>query len=324
MTMRIAVTGAAGFIGSAFLWQLNKEGISDILAVDVGEDKKNGPNIRDKRITGYIERDKFLELAVSDRLDRGIDMIVHLGACADTTEPDMDYLNRNNYLYSKELATWALKHNRLFFYASSAATYGAGELGYSDNDERIPLLKPLNAYGMSKHLFDMWILENKLAGKVVGFKFFNVYGPNEYHKQDMRSMVNKGYYQIKETGRLRLFKSYMPGYHDGGQKRDFIYIKDTLAIMWYFMNNPDKKGIFNVGTGHAHTWNELAIALFRALGIEPDIEYIEMPENIKDRYQYFTQADLSKLRSVGCGHTCIGIYDAVKDYVGYLKVGRHL
>ncbi len=322
--MKVVVTGGSGFIGSAFLWKLNKEGINDILVVDVGEDNRNAPNIRDKEITGYIERDKFIELVESDKLDKNIDMIVHLGACADTTETDKGYLNDNNYLYSKSLAEWSLKNDKLFFYASSAATYGAGELGYSDEDRLIPSLKPLNEYGRSKQRFDLWLLENTLTERIVGFKFFNVYGPNEYHKQDMRSMVNKGYYQIKESGKLRLFKSYKPEYLHGGQKRDFIYIKDALEVMWYFMNNPDKKGIFNVGTGRAHTWNELAIALFKALDKEPNIEYFDMPENIKDQYQYFTQADLSKLRSAGCGYQFTGINDAVKDYVSYLEKGEYL
>jgi len=322
--MRVAVTGGAGFIGSAFLWQLNKEGVNDIIVVDVGSDRRNSPNIRGKEIADYIERDKFLELAHSNKLDRNIDMIVHLGACADTTEPDKDYLDRNNYLYSKELAEWSLKNSKLFFYASSAATYGEGELGYSDEESIIPSLKPLNEYGRSKQRFDLWVLEKGLTKKIVGFKFFNVYGPNEYHKQDMRSMVNKGYYQIKETGKLRLFKSYRPEYQDGGQKRDFVYIKDTLKIMWYFVENADKKGIFNVGTARAHTWNELAMALFKALDKKPNIEYIEMPDNIRNQYQYFTQADLSRLRNAGCGYKFTDIEDAVKDYVGYLESGRYL
>jgi len=322
--MRVVVTGGSGFIGSAFLWKLNKEGIDDILVVDVGKGNRNSPNIRGKKIAGYIEHDEFLRLINSDKLDKNIDMIVHLGACADTTETDKGYLNDNNYLYSKSLAEWSLKNDKLFFYASSAATYGAGELGYSDEDRLIPSLKPLNEYGRSKQRFDLWLLENTLTERIVGFKFFNVYGPNEYHKQDMRSMVNKGYYQIKESGKLRLFKSYKPEYLHGGQKRDFIYIKDALEVMWYFMNNPDKKGIFNVGTGRAHTWNELAIALFKALDKEPNIEYFDMPENIKDQYQYFTQADLSKLRSAGCGYQFTGINDAVKDYVSYLEKGEYL
>jgi ADP-L-glycero-D-manno-heptose 6-epimerase len=322
--MRVVVTGGTGFIGSAFLWKLNNQGIEDIIVVDVGEKGENSPNIKDKKIDEYIERDQFLELIESDKIDKDIDMIVHLGACADTTESDKEYLYENNYMYSVKLAKWSIKNGKMFFYASSAATYGAGELGYSDDDKLIPSLKPLNEYGRSKQAFDMWVFEKGLTESLVGFKFFNVYGPNEYHKKDMKSMVNKGYYQIRDTGRLRLFKSYKAEYPDGGQRRDFIYVKDALEIMWYFLEHPDKKGIFNVGTGRAHTWNELAMALFKACKAKPDIEYIDMPEAIKNQYQYFTQADLSKLRGTGCDYQFTDIDDAVKDYVSYLEFGRHL
>ncbi len=317
--MRVVVTGGAGFIGSALLWKLNQQGICDIIVVDIGNDAKFSKNLENKKISDYIERDKFLNLVESDKLDKSIDMIIHFGACADTTETDIEYLRRNNYLYSRKLAQWSLINNKRFLYASSASTYGAGELGYSDKDELIPRLKPLNEYGRSKQIFDLWVLENGLQEKLTGFKFFNVYGPNEYHKQDMRSMVNKGYHQIRETGKLRLFKSHKHGYKDGEQKRDFIYIKDALEIVWFFLDNPDKKGIFNVGTARAHTWNELADALFAALNLEPNIEYFNMPDNIRDHYQYFTEADLSKLRAVDCDFKFTDIKEAVKDYVSYLK-----
>ncbi len=322
--MKIAVTGGAGFIGSALLWKLNQEGINDIFVVDIGDDKKNSPNIKGKDIKEYIERDSFLELVTKGKLDEAIDIIIHLGACSDTTENNRGYLLKNNYLYSKELASWAIKNNKQFLYASSAATYGAGELGYSDSDETAPFLKPLNEYGISKQLFDIWVLQNGLSDKVVGFKFFNVYGPNEYHKQDMRSMANKGYHQVKETGRLKLFKSYKPEYEDGGQKRDFIYIKDALEIVWHFIENPNKKGIYNIGTGSAITWNELGYAIFNALNVKPFIEYIDMPEKIKNQYQYFTQADLAKLRKIGCTPQFTDINDAVKDYTTYLEHGKYL
>jgi ADP-L-glycero-D-manno-heptose 6-epimerase len=322
--MKIAVTGGAGFIGSALLWKLNQEGINDIFVVDIGDNKKNSPNIKGKDIKEYIERDRFLELVTKGKLDEAIDIIIHLGACSDTTENNKGYLLKNNYLYSKELASWAIKNNKQFLYASSAATYGAGELGYSDSDETAPFLKPLNEYGISKQLFDIWVLQNGLSDKVVGFKFFNVYGPNEYHKQDMRSMANKGYYQVKETGRLKLFKSYKPEYKDGGQKRDFIYIKDALEIVWHFIENPNKKGIYNIGTGSAITWNELGYAIFNALNVKPFIEYIEMPEKIKNQYQYFTQADLAKLLSIGCKPQFTDINNAVKDYVSYLDQEKYL
>ncbi|NCA68205.1 MAG: ADP-glyceromanno-heptose 6-epimerase [Clostridia bacterium] len=322
--MKIAVTGGAGFIGSVFLWKLNMQGIKDIIVVDVGYKAKDSANIKGKNITAYIERDDFRRLIGTGRMDDAIDVIVHLGACADTTQTDSKYLDHNNFLYTKELALWSIKNNKPFYYASSAATYGSGELGYSDDDSSTLKLQPLNEYGRSKHKFDLWVLDNKIADRVVGFKFFNVYGPNEYHKQDMRSMINKGYYQIKETGRLKLFKSYKPEYADGGQMRDFVYVKDVVDIMWFFLSNPGKRGIYNVGTGRAYTWNELARALFKALGKEPVIEYIDMPQNIKQQYQYFTKAVIAKLRSAGCDHSFMDMDKAVKDYAGYLGSGKYL
>ena len=322
--MKVVVTGGAGFIGSALIWKLNNQGITDIIAVDVGEDNRNSKNIANKDISEYIERDKFLELVKTNKLTKDIDIILHMGACADTTETDSAYLLKNNFLYSKELCEWSLKNNTRYLYASSAATYGAGELGYSDRDELTPSLKPLNEYGNSKQMFDLWVLENTLQDKITGFKFFNVYGPNEYHKKDMRSMVNKGYHQIKETGKLRLFKSYKPEYKDGEQERDFIYIKDVLDIIWYFIDAPSKHGIYNIGTGKTHTWNDLANALFKAFNIKSNIEYFDMPDKLKEQYQYFTQADLTKLKAAGCDCEFTDIDDAVKDYVGYLKEDKHL
>ena len=322
--MKVLVTGAAGFIGSALLWKLNSSGIDNIIISDIGEDSSKSDNLSGKKFKDYIERDKLLDYMSSDKLIEDIDIIIHMGACASTTETDTPYLIKNNYLYSRELGEWCLRNKKRYLYASSAATYGNGKLGYSDKDSLIKSLKPLNEYGNSKQLFDIWVLENNLQNEFVGFKFFNVFGPNEYHKEDMRSMVNKGYHQIKETGKLRLFKSHKPEYKDGEQKRDFIYIKDALGIIWYFIENPDKKGIFNIGTGKAQTWNDLASALFSALELKPNIEYFDMPEVLKDKYQNFTQADLDKLKSVNPNIKFTGLNEAVKDYVGYLEKDEYL
>jgi len=322
--MKVLVTGASGFIGSGLIWKLNNMGIKDIIVADIADSPHNSINLANKSFLDYMNRDELLDYAEKDQLNKDIDIIIHFGACTSTTETDSAYLEKNNYLYSRQLAEWALKNNKRFLYASSASTYGAGELGYSDGDELVPSLRPLNEYGWSKQHFDLWVLENKLENRFAGFKFFNVYGPNEYHKGDMRSMVNKGYHQIKETGKIRLFKSHKPEYKDGEQKRDFIYIKDALEVVCYFIEHPDKNGIFNVGTGKARTWNELARALFKALGLSPDIEYIDMPKELREQYQYYTEADLRKLRSAGCEYEFADINDTVKDYVGYLESGTYL
>lgn len=321
---KFLVTGGAGFIGSCLIWKLNSIGLVDIIVVDVAERSKNCKNLEGKLYKDYIDKDKLLDYLKANKLNNDIDIVVHFGACTDTTVKDVSYLTTNNYLYSRGLAEWALKNKKRFLYASSAATYGAGECGYSDDDEVTVKLAPLNEYGRSKQQFDLWVIKNGLQKELVGFKFFNVYGPNEYHKAEMRSMVNKGYDQIKATGKIRLFKSYRPEYEDGGQKRDFIYVKDALEIIWYFIEHPDKKGIFNVGSGQAKTWNELAEALFSALNIKPDIEYFDMPWNIRDQYQYHTEADLTKLRGAGCRYRLTSLNQAVNDYVRYLESGRYL
>ncbi len=315
--MKIVVTGGAGFIGSVFIWRLNQAGLEDIIVVDeFDEDKKK--NLKGKKIIDCLDKDKFLEKLTSTKLGR-IDFLVHLGACSSTTETDEDYLMKNNYLYSKSLAEWALQKNVHFLYASSAATYGRGEFGFSDEDHFSLKLKPLNLYGWSKQKFDLWVIQNNLSGKVTGFKFFNVFGPNEYHKGEMRSVVVKTYERIRKEGRAFLFKSYRQDYGDGEQKRDFVYVKDAVEVMWYFFTHPEKKGIYNVGTGKARTFNDLVRALFQALNMEPQITYIDMPENLKNQYQYFTEADLRKLRMAGCNHVFRQLEESVSEYVGYLK-----
>ncbi|MFH1542585.1 MAG: ADP-glyceromanno-heptose 6-epimerase, partial [bacterium] len=249
-----------------------------------------------------------------------IKAIWHIGACSSTMVMDKEFLRQNNTEYSKTLVEFALKENIPFYYASSAATYGDGSLGYSDEDSSSLKLRPLNPYGQSKQDFDLWLISNKLTDKVVGFKYFNVFGPNEYHKEDMRSLVVKAYEQITCDGKLRLFKSYKSEYKDGEQVRDFVYIKDVIDVMWEFAKNPQIKGIYNVGAGQARSWNDLAAAIFTALDLKPKIEYIDMPEIIRDKYQYHTEADLTKLRRAGITHQFRSLEAAVADYVGnYLQ-----
>lgn len=315
--MKIVVTGGAGFIGSVFIWRLNQAGLDDIIVVDEFDEEKK-KNLKGKKIKDFLDKDKFLEKLAATRLGR-IDFLVHLGACTSTTETDEDYLMKNNYLYSKSLAEWALQKNVNFLYASSAATYGRGEFGFSDEDNFSLKLKPLNLYGWSKQKFDLWVIQNSLSGRVTGFKFFNVFGPNEYHKGEMRSVVVKTYERIRKEGRAFLFKSYRQDYGDGEQKRDFVYVKDAVEVMWYFFTHPEKKGIYNVGTGKARTFNDLVLALFQALNMKPQITYIDMPENLRNQYQYFTEADLRKLRLAGCNHVFRQLEESVSDYVGYLK-----
>jgi ADP-L-glycero-D-manno-heptose 6-epimerase len=316
----IIVTGGAGFIGSAFIWRLNQEGITDIVIVDqLGTDDK-WKNLVNRRFVDYIPKNEFLKMAGEDKVPFEINTIMHMGACSSTTERDADYLWENNYLYSRKLAEWAMKRNIRFIYASSAATYGDGALGFSDEHAKISQLKPINMYGYSKQIFDLWVLKNKLENKIAGIKFFNVFGPNEYHKGDMTSVIFKAFHQIKETGKVRLFKSYKKEYPDGGQMRDFVYVKDCLDVMWWLFNNPNVNGIFNLGTGKARTWNDLIAAVFAAMGRKTNIQYIEMPESLRDQYQYFTEAQMDKLKSAGCPVKFSSLEDSVRDYVvNYLQ-----
>ena len=284
--MRIVVTGGAGFIGSCLLWKLNTSGLTDIIVVDELDSSEKWKNLIGKQFEDYLDKNVFLDYMTKGMFEKTIDCIIHFGACSSTTETDAAYVMENNYAYSKKLAQWSIKNKKRFLYASSAATYGAGEHGYSDDDTITASLIPLNIYGYSKQAFDVWVLKNNLQKTFVGFKFFNVFGPNEYHKGDMRSMVHKGYQQIKKNGAIRLFKSYKKEYADGEQKRDFVYVKDAVEVVWHFFNNPEQTGIINVGTGYAHTWNDLAQGIFKALGLKPTIDYFDMPEALKDKYQY--------------------------------------
>ncbi len=309
----IVLTGGAGFIGSCFLKNLNDNGIKDIYVVDhLGKENK-WKNLVGKRFLKFIGINEFLYKVIHDRLESRIDSIIHLGACTVTTERDADYIIENNLNYSIELANYAVKKNIRFIYASSAATYGDGKEGYSDNE--FDSLKPLNAYGLSKQLFDLWVLDNRLENKFTGLKFFNVFGPNEYHKGDMASMVYKSYNQILETGRVRLFKSNHPDYTDGGQMRDFIYVKDVIDALMKIYKARKFSGIYNLGTGTARTWNDLANAVFKAMGRKPVIEYIDMPESLGNQYQNYTQADMGKFGATDCAVKFRTLEESVTDYV---------
>ena len=310
------VTGGAGFIGSALLWRLNQAGITDIMVVDNLGSTEKWKNLVNRRYARYVHRDTFLEMLRGNTLGCPVDAVLHMGACSSTTEKNADFLMANNTAYTTELCRFALEHGARFINASSAATYGNGSQGFSDRPEVTRRLKPLNMYGYSKHLFDLWLLDNKLDNSVASLKFFNVYGPNEYHKDTMRSVACKAYHEITATGRLQLFKSDSPGFADGGQMRDFVYVKDCVELMFWMLQNPGVNGILNVGTGTAQTWNSLAQALFAALGREPHIDYVAMPETLKGKYQNFTQAEMDWLQEKRCPVRFTPLEQGIADYVG--------
>jgi ADP-L-glycero-D-manno-heptose 6-epimerase len=315
----IIVTGGAGFIGSSVIAALNSRGTTDILVVDEA-DCEQRQNLTNLSFTDYVEKNNFLDMVVGNKIASPIEVIFHMGACTSTTETDVSNLIKNNYEYTETLAKWAMDADIRFIYASSAATYGDGSKGFSDDEEKIQWLKPLNLYAHSKQLFDLWARKTGLLKKIAGLKYFNVFGPNEYHKADMRSFVLKAFEQINATGKVRLFKSHNPDYADGEYKRDFIYIKDAVDMTLFFYDNPKINGLFNIGTGKACTWNRMVRAVFAAMDKETNIEYIEMPENLRSQYQYFTEADITKLRKAGYEKPTIPIEDAVKDYVqNYLQ-----
>lgn len=316
----IIVTGGAGFIGSAFVWKLNREGIEDIIIVDRLGSTDKWKNLVNLRYADYLHRDAFLKMATEDAVPFKADALIHMGACSSTTERDADFLWTNNFSYTRTMSAWAMKQSIRFIYASSAATYGNGSQGFSDDHAKIPGLKPINMYGYSKQVFDVWSLKHKQENKMAGIKFFNVFGPNEYHKGDMTSVIFKAFHQIRQTGKVRLFKSYLPEYGDGGQMRDFVYVKDCVDAMWWLLQNPAANGIFNLGTGKARTWNDLIHAVFAAMNIKPNIEYIEMPEGLRNQYQYFTQAEMGKIKTAGCPVNFSPLEDSVRDYVvNYLQ-----
>ncbi|TYB32740.1 MAG: ADP-glyceromanno-heptose 6-epimerase [Flexistipes sinusarabici] len=309
----IVITGAAGFIGSVILKHFNDKGHDNILVVDKLGEKTKWKNLNNKKFIDFCDKDDFI--ANPDKF-KMIDSIIHMGACTDTAEFNLGYLMKNNYEYSKILFEYSVKNSIPFIYASSAATYGGGENGYDDEMEDISLLTPLNPYGFSKQLFDQWLLRQTYTPPFwAGFKFFNVYGPNEYHKDRMASVIFHTFNQINETGKVKLFKSHRPDCKHGEQKRDFVYVKDVAEIIYYFYESRPENGIFNLGTGKARTFNDLAENVIKNSKIKAEIEYIDMPEDIRDKYQYFTEAKMNKLRNTGYDKDFYSLEEGIQDYV---------
>jgi ADP-L-glycero-D-manno-heptose 6-epimerase len=336
MARPIVVTGAAGFIGRNVVAELNRRGEDELILVDELGVSKPGEAEKWKNMLGLryediVSPEEFLGL-LEDGAFADARSLIHLGACSATTERDADFLLRNNYQYTRVLCNWAREHEVRFVYASSAATYGDGAQGYDDSDEVTPTLKPLNMYGYSKHMFDLWALKHGLFGagsrgvsdnRIVGLKYYNVFGPYEDHKGDMRSVVAKSFEQICAAGVVKLFKSYRPEYRDGEQMRDFIYVKDAVDVTLHFaMQEADAAGgLFNCGTGEPRTWVDLVTAVYRAMDREVKIEFIDMPEGLQGKYQYFTQSQVGKLRAAGYTRPFTSLEDGVRDYVqGYLQV----
>jgi len=311
----IVITGGAGMIGSMIAWHLNTVlGRDDIVIVDRHKHAEQWQNLCHRRYADYLDKDELLPW-----LESGVkvDAVIHMGAISATTERDFNLLVQDNFRYSQRLWQWCARNGVPLLYASSAATYGNGEQGY--DDASIENLRPLNGYGYSKHLFDQWALRQAEAGNAppqwCGFKFFNVYGPNEYHKERMASVAWHSFNQFRETGTVRLFKSDRPDFKDGMQLRDFVYVKDAAAVVAFFLAHADKSGIYNVGTGQARAFLDLATAVMTSQGREPSITWIDMPQDLKGKYQYFTQASAAKLRAAGYSQPFHALEDGVRDYV---------
>lgn len=321
---RVLVTGGAGFIGSALIWELNERGIDNILVSDYLRNDERFKNLIPLRFEDYIEGDDLLKnIEKSDTFYGNISTVYHLGACSSTTEKDCRYLIKNNYAYTCALAEWSLRQRLRFVYASSAATYGNGNQGMEDTDEEnLTALRPLNMYGYSKHLFDLYAYKKGFLRELIGLKYFNIFGPNEGHKGDMRSVINKAFYQIKETGKLKLFKSYRPEYRDGEQMRDFLYVKDAVKMTLHLAETVSLKkgGLFNIGSGEARTWLELGEACFKAMGMPSDIEFIEMPEGLRAKYQYYTCANIGKLLETGYKEEITPLEAAIEEYIQYYLI----
>ncbi|HRP70665.1 MAG TPA: ADP-glyceromanno-heptose 6-epimerase [Turneriella sp.] len=317
----IIVTGGAGFIGSAVVAKLNAMGEQNIVIVDNLTDSEKWKNLVALQYSHYIHKSHFLAALQKGEI-KNVKTIIHMGACSATTETDGDYLMANNYAYTRFLAEYALENGMRFIYASSAATYGGIESNFNDDDATSLTLRPINRYGYSKQIFDAIAIKNGWTSRIVGLKFFNVYGPNEYHKADMSSVIYKAFHQINENGSLKLFKSYRNEFGDGEQKRDFVYIKDCVAVIAELVQKPHIHGIYNLGTGKARSWNDLAAAVFNAMGREKKIEYIEMPTKLQGSYQYFTEANMDRLNASGIPLLRTSLEEGVKDYVqNYLIPG---
>src|SRR5471030_3193079 len=321
---RVLVTGGAGFIGSALVWALNRRGCDNIVVCDILGTNEKWRNLTPLRFADYVEAADLLPRLQSGALGE-FDLVLHMGACSSTTEKDATYLIKNNYVFTRDLAVWSLANKVRLVYASSAATYGDGSAGMEDDDTKLDDLRPLNMYGYSKHLFDLHAKRAGFLNKICGLKYFNVFGPNEDHKADMRSLVHKSFAQVQNENLIRLFKSYRKDFRDGEQQRDFLYVKDAVAMTLHLAASKKAGGLFNIGSSEARTWIALANSVFAALGKKPKIEFIEMPETIRDKYQYFTQADISKLRAAGYKAPVTSLEEAVKDYVrNYLAPDKRL
>jgi len=338
----IIVTGAAGFIGSYMVGYLNKKGYGNLILVDEFNVEEKEFNLHEKKYLVRVERDNLFEWFDIEKLT--VDFVFHLGARTDTTEFDYSIHKKLNVEYSKNIWNWCARNKIPLVYASSAATYGSGELGYKDDHDVVERLQPLNAYGISKNEFDKWALQQTRNPKSetrnsppfwAGLKFFNVYGPNEYHKGRMASVVFHAFNQIQSTDKVKLFKSHKPGFKDGEQLRDFIYVKDVAAVCYWMMKKMGNRqltisnkqssidnGLYNVGTGKTRTFNDLANAIFKSLSLTSNIEYIDTPEDIRDKYQYFTEADMTKLRKAGYTEEFCSLEEGVKDYVSNFLVEK--
>ncbi len=310
----IVVTGAAGFIGSCMVSKLNREGFNEVIAVDDFSFPEKNKNLEGKKIRERVERERFFPWL--DANQEMVEFIIHLGARTDTTEFDVSIFNHLNINYTKTMWEKCVEYGLPLVYASSAATYGLGEYGYEDSHEIIPKLKPLNPYGDSKNDFDVWALQQEKAPFFwTGIKFFNVYGPNEFHKGRMASVIWHTFNQIKKTGEMKLFQSHNPDYKNGEQMRDFVYVKDVVEVLFYHMMNRKKSGIYNLGSGKARTFKDLAEGTFKALGLEPKISFVPTPDDIRDKYQYFTEAPMEKTISKGYGKPFTTLEEGIEDYV---------